>query len=425
MSSARKSPRNRLASALPAALIATLAILTSGCASPGPPRPPSLNLPRPITDLTAERIGDKITLQWTTPAKTTDGLPIKGTITARICRTSIAADPTAATTTSPPQPTPRPSTKKSSGGKKSTAKPTRPTPISAACTPILTLPVHPGPTTTTEALPESLTTDPVALLDYRVEIDNASSHSAGSSNPAYAAAGAAPIPIQSLRATAIPTGIMLQWTPTPSNPSTTVELDRLDTTPTTTKPQQPKPSSSLQLASKEAPEVHLNANPTNNHQPTTTNQPAGTLDQTAHFGDTYTYTAQRVRTLQLNGHTLQIRSTISAPTTLTLRDTFPPATPTGLVAIPNQQPTPNNQQPPSIDLSWEPNTEPDLAGYYVYRRTASTPATRLTPTPLPGPAYRDTTAIPGQRYIYTITAIDTSGNESPPTPELEQTLPQP
>ena len=439
MSNARNSPPNRPASAHPALLlIATLAILTTGCASPGPPRPPSLNLPRPITDLTAERIGDKVTLQWTTPTKTTDGLPIKGSITAHLCRTNIAADTTAAPT---PTPTPKTPAKKSSSGKKSASP--KPTPPPAACTPVLTLPVHPGPSTATETLPESLTTDPAAtLLDYRVEIDNASGHSAGTSNPAYAAAGAAPAPVESLRATAIPTGIMLEWTPAPSTPylsddctictytpssSTTVELDRVDTTLATAKPAQPKPNSPapLQLAGKETPEVHLSATPTNSQQPTTGNQPAGTLDQTAHFGDTYRYTAQRVRTLQLNGHTLQIRSTTSAPITLTLRDTFPPATPTGLVAIPNQQPAASNQQPPSIDLSWEPNTEPDLAGYYVYRRTASTPATRLTPTPLPGPAYRDTTAIPGQRYIYTITAIDTSGNESPPTPDLEQNLPQP
>ena len=425
MNSASKSPRNPLASALPAALISTLAaLLTSGCASPGPPRPPTLNLPRPITDLTAERIGDKVILHWTTPAKTTDNLPIKGSITAHLCRTTIAADITAAPPVTP-QPTPKTPAKKPATGKKSTAKSTPPTPITAACTPVQSIPIQPGPTTATETLPESLTADPVTLLDYRVEIDNASGHSAGSSNPAYAAAGAAPTPVESLRATAIPTGIMLEWAATPATPSTTVELDRTDTTLAAAKPAQPKPNSSPQLAGKETPEVHLNATPTNNQQPTTNNQPSGTLDQTAHFGDTYTYTAQRVRTFQLNGHTLQIRSTISTPTTLTLRDTFAPATPTGLIAIPNQQPATNNQQPPSIDLSWEPNTEPDLAGYYVYRRTTSAPATRLTPTPLPGPAYRDLAATPGQRYIYTVTAIDTSGNESPPTPELEQTLPQP
>ena len=217
---------------------------------------------------------------------------------------------------------------------------------------------------------------------------------------------------------------MLEWTPAPATTASTVELDRVDTTLATAKPAQPKPNSPapLQLAGKETPEVHLRANAANSQQ---SNHPAGTIDPYALFGDTYTYTAQRVRTLQLNGHTLQIRSTTSAPITLTLRDTFPPATPSGLVAIPNQQPAAANQQPPSIDLSWEPNTETDLAGYYVYRKASSGPATRLNPAPLPGPAYRDITAVPGQHYTYTVTAIDTSGNESPPTPELEQTLPQP
>ena len=400
------SPRNRLASALPAALIATLAaLLVTGCASPGPPRPPSLNLPRPITDLTADRIGDKVILHWTTPEKTTDNLPIKGPVTARICRTSLATN----TTITAPPATPKPPARKPAGRK---SAPPKSAPAPAACTPILSLPANPGPSTAAEALPSALITDPVTLLDYRIELTNAAGHTAGASNPAYAASGATPAPVQSLRATPIPTGIMLEWNPTPPTPITTVELDRLDTTLPTAKPPQPKPTQTLQLASKETPEVHLRT------PATAANQPSGTLDQTARFGETYRYTAQRVRTLQMNGHTLQIRSEASSPTTLALHDTFPPATPTGLVAIPN------HQQPASIDLSWEPNTEPDLVGYNVYRRTSGT-ATRLNSTPLPGPAYRDTTATPGQPYTYAVTAIDTSGNESPPTPALEQTLPQP
>src|SRR6202453_2038290 len=71
---------------------ATLSIsLTLSCASPGPPRPPSLRLPLVVKDLTAERVGDEVHLQWTTPEKTTDKLPIKGALTAEICR-----DPTPA-----------------------------------------------------------------------------------------------------------------------------------------------------------------------------------------------------------------------------------------------------------------------------------------------------------------------------------------
>ena len=60
----------------------------AGCASPGPPLPPSLKLPQVVapTALTATRVGDAVTLHWTTPMRTTDKLLIAGPITAVICR---------------------------------------------------------------------------------------------------------------------------------------------------------------------------------------------------------------------------------------------------------------------------------------------------------------------------------------------------
>ncbi len=61
---------------LAAFLAAFLAAGISGCASPGPARPPSLHLPRLATDLTATRTGNDVTLRWTTPDKTTDGLNV-------------------------------------------------------------------------------------------------------------------------------------------------------------------------------------------------------------------------------------------------------------------------------------------------------------------------------------------------------------
>src|ERR1700710_1145030 len=77
---------------LPAIAAAPLILLAAGgCASPGPPQPPSLNLPEVVKDLTAERVGDVVHLHWTTPEMSTDHLDVKGTMTAEICRITVTA----------------------------------------------------------------------------------------------------------------------------------------------------------------------------------------------------------------------------------------------------------------------------------------------------------------------------------------------
>src|SRR5208282_6714670 len=55
-------------------LIATtaLCLLLSGCAQNGPPLPPSLELPKPPTDLRVSRKGNHVTLSWSEPTLTTD-----------------------------------------------------------------------------------------------------------------------------------------------------------------------------------------------------------------------------------------------------------------------------------------------------------------------------------------------------------------
>src|ERR1019366_2060486 len=67
------------------------AVWWTGCASIGPPRPPSLELPRPPSDLRAARKGDKVTLTWTIPARTTDRQSVRYLGKTRICR---SLDPT-------------------------------------------------------------------------------------------------------------------------------------------------------------------------------------------------------------------------------------------------------------------------------------------------------------------------------------------
>lgn len=62
---------------LPLILI-TLALLASaGCGYVGNPLPPALNVPKPIADVKASQIGDRIYVEFTPPTETTESLTIK------------------------------------------------------------------------------------------------------------------------------------------------------------------------------------------------------------------------------------------------------------------------------------------------------------------------------------------------------------
>jgi hypothetical protein len=357
------------------AAIALLAASLSGCASPGPARPPSLYLPQVVADLTAARTGNDIVFHWTTPEKTTDALKIKPPMTAEICR----------------------------------ELPARP----VACASIAHLPVRPGPSEASAALPADLTAGPATLLTYRVRILNANGHSAGLSAPVFAVAGAAPPPVDQLKVTPVRNGAMIEWQPQPG--PFFIDLDRtlVQTAP-------PKKASTKQPRQLEAPtsaEVHLQAG--RQSAGLQSGDPGGTIDPTAQRGETYRYIAQRVAALTLDGHKLEMRSAPSSAIAAVIRDTFPPAMPTGLAAVPGSG---------SIDLSWEPNTESDLAGYLVYRQLvaadgtlAGTP-TRLTSVPVPAPAFSDPTAATGVTYSYRVTAVDAAGNTSPASAEVRESL---
>jgi hypothetical protein len=402
-------PRRSAAGRLSAIACVTFSIsLAIGCASPGPPRAPSLRLPQPVKDLTAQRVGDEVQLHWTTPAKTTDDLPIKGSLTAEICRDPAPSiPPPSAASSTPP-----------------------------ACTSVKRLPVQPGLSETTDPLPRALTLDPVVLLAYRVKIVNANQRSAAPSPEAFAAAGASPSPVEDLRASPVRAGAMIEWRPQPT--TATVELVRhLEAAPTPTKASQPKPAPKPtskpifkpgpKSAAKPSPKPSQPTPSTSGdvklqtpHQAT---DPGGTIDHTAQFGETYQYTAQRVRTASISGHALDLRSLTSPTVVLALKDTFPPQPPTGLAAVPG-----GADAHTSIDLSWEPDTDADLAGYIVYRQPVDATgaftgsAIRLNATPIPSPAYSDQTAIIGQNYAYRVTAVDTVRNESAPSADVQEKL---
>jgi hypothetical protein len=98
-------------------------------------------------------------------------------------------------------------------------------------------------------------------------------------------------------------------------------------------------------------------------------------------------------------------------------DTDLPAQVTGGIATPNGS--------SRIDLSWTPNTEPDLHHYNVYR--GNSPGFTVVPgvdAPLAQPtasSYSDTGLEESTAYYYRISAVDTVGNMGPLSDEFSAT----
>ncbi|HKQ46479.1 MAG TPA: endonuclease [Phycisphaerae bacterium] len=85
-------------------------------------------------------------------------------------------------------------------------------------------------------------------------------------------------------------------------------------------------------------------------------------------------------------------------------DTTPPASPTGLTA------TGGNAV---VNLNWNDNSEPDLAGYNVYRSTTSGgPYSPVNGALVTASAFSDFTVSNGVTYYYVVRAMDGSNNES-------------
>jgi fibronectin type 3 domain-containing protein len=121
----------------------------------------------------------------------------------------------------------------------------------------------------------------------------------------------------------------------------------------------------------------------------------------------------------LQGHPVEVAGEPGKTITIDARDVFPPATPAGLQTV-------ADAEAHVIDLSWQPDTEPDLAGYMVYRREAGSgaPPVRISSPAQLAPSFRDTSTLPGHAYEYSVSAVDRDGNESPRSAEVEETLPQ-
>lgn len=133
------------------------------------------------------------------------------------------------------------------------------------------------------------------------------------------------------------------------------------------------------------------------------------LDTTTEYDKQYTYLIQAA---QKTGDVFA-ESEISAGKSITPLDKFPPAVPVGLNAIAATQ---------NIELVWERNTEPDLAGYRLYRALSDGRLEKFADIQ-DAPSYSDHKLESGKRYRYAISAVDKLGNESKLSEPVEATAP--
>jgi fibronectin type 3 domain-containing protein len=114
----------------------------------------------------------------------------------------------------------------------------------------------------------------------------------------------------------------------------------------------------------------------------------------------------------------QVEGDDSSSVRVVAHDIFPPATPTSLQAVfsgPGQK--------PFIDLIWAGNSEPDLAGYNIYRRDAGSEPEKINTELVKTPAFRDANVVAGHEYFYSVSEVDAPGNESPRSEEAGETVP--
>lgn len=350
----------------------------TGCGAPAAPLPPTLNLPQPVRDLAASRAGDTVHLTFSVPQKTTDKLPVRGPMTAKLCR-SVDAEP---------------------------------------CQPAgtLAIPAQQKSASMDDNLPPALTQGSPRLLTYKLSVLNHGEKSYGDSGPAYAVAGVAPAPVTGFAAMPRRKGIVLSWQKMDLSPGATdwIQFDRTRTSGSslqsgTQANSDHNPLPGRKTAEEPGEQVFRVPETSVAHLPFA-------LDVTAHTGNSYRYIAQRIQQVTVSSHTMELASEPTPPVTTEYRDVFPPPVPVGLVSA-------ADTTDKAIDLNWTPDVDPGLAGYVVYRRAAGTNEApqRVSPAgkPVKISEWSDTTAVPGQRYAYSVSAIDVSGNESQRSAEVE------
>lgn len=218
----------------------------------------------PVKDLTAIRVGDQISLKWTTPRKGISKLLVHGSMKMRVCRLEGA-----------------------DGGCIETGPP------------LLLAPGAMG--TFAEDLSAMMASGPPRVLYYSLELLDRDGRPTGLANRVPTLVGAPPVLVLDLTAEITEKGIVLRWKPGSTESGagqTTIRLHRTEGVPPVVTEEMreglvPFPPS--------RPEKDLLA----------TDGAASVIDPSIHKGTIYQYRAQRVFRLAVNGQALEMDGDLS------------------------------------------------------------------------------------------------------------------
>jgi hypothetical protein len=374
-------------------LFVALSCLTlTACASLGPPLPPSLELPKPPTDLHAARKGDKVTLTWTVPKRTTDRRTVRYLGNTEICRgldpvlkqcgkpVGEAAPPTDFKT----QPT---------SGKKLTAS-------------------------FVDTLPANLEEEhPARDATYAIEVLNTAGRGAELSNQVHVPLVPTLAPFADFNAKVTSQGVLISW----ECPGSEKQRDGI-TYRFYIYRRAVSGGKETRIAQMEATACTAGkaaADEAASPQANLTSPENEFLDQNFEWEKTYFYRGTVVSVMTvLGGSPVEVEGEDTPEVKVFANDVFPPAVPSGLQAVfsgPGQQ--------PFIDLVWVPDTDADLAGYNIYRREEGAGVVKLNSELVKTPAFRDAQVIAGKTYVYSVSAVDERGNESARSEEASERVP--
>jgi hypothetical protein len=133
------------------------------------------------------------------------------------------------------------------------------------------------------------------------------------------------------------------------------------------------------------------------------------LDRATEYGKPVSYLVQAI----VKTGAGEVESDLSAPETITPVDKFPPAVPAGLTVVPTAM---------SIELAWDRDIEPDLAGYRIYRAVAGGEFEKIGES-AEAPSFSDKQVESGKQYSYAVSAFDKAGNESKRSMVIEVAAP--